>query len=406
MVDGSNSDIDFFTDLRVAVVGLVRELTTDAAKRTALGAGAKVIASYSYGFSHSELSELETLRPDIILLTGGTDGGNRETIVANATMLAKSQLSVPIVVAGNKAARDEVIRILEMANKSVVATDNVMPELGKLDADPARSTIRRVFLEHVVEAKGLKDAQCFATNSIMPTPMAVLKAATVLAKGTKEEEGLGKVVIVDVGGATTDVYSITEGTPTRTGVLVKGLPELYDKRTVEGDLGIRSNAYSILEIAETKIDEYLLQCNLNASDINIKQAVQRMSSDTAFIPTTDTEFAIDGAFAHAAVDIATERHAGTIEPVYTPGGMLYLQFGKDLSDVEHVVGTGGIFAYGRQQRDILEAVLFNEINPLSLKPKCPSFYIDTKYIMFAMGLLADIAPVQAVRIMKKSLQRI
>jgi uncharacterized protein (TIGR01319 family) len=392
--------------LRVVVIGLVRELTTDAAKRTALGAGAKVIASYSHGITHSELAELESLHPDIVLLTGGTDGGDRGTIVANATVLAKSELSVPVIIAGNKSARDEVTGILKIAGKPVVATENVMPELGKLNAEPARSTIREVFLQHVVQAKGLQDAQRFLTNIIMPTPMAVLNAATLLAQGTKGEAGMGKVVIVDVGGATTDVYSITGGTPTRAGVLVKGLPELYAKRTVEGDLGIRSNAYSILQIAGKKTDEHMLRCNLDTSDINMEQVVQRLSSNTAVIPETDAEFAIDSALARAAVDIAMARHAGTIEAVYTLGGITYVQFGKDLTNVEHVIGTGGIFAYGRQPREILEAVLFNKSNPLSLRPKCPSFYIDKKYILYAMGLLADIAPPQTLRIMKKYLQKI
>ena len=121
-----------------------------------------------------------------------------------------------------------------------------MPDVNVLNVEPARTMIRKVFIERIIAAKGLKRAEEFVEGILMPTPTAVLKAARLLAPGTPREKGLGDLVVVDIGGATTDVHSVGLGSPGQAGVVRKGLPEPYAKRTVEGDLGIRYNAESIL----------------------------------------------------------------------------------------------------------------------------------------------------------------
>jgi len=394
--------------LRMVAVGLVRELTAEAAKRAALGAGAKVLATYAQGLSMTNLRELEDISPDIILLAGGTDGGNRDVLIHNARVIANSQLNVPVVVAGNKMAAGEATSVLSAAGKVAIVTENVMAELGRLNVEPARATIRSVFMQRIVHAKGLDRVKNFVGDILMPTPMAVLNGARLLAKGTGSEPGLGELMVVDVGGATTDIYSVAEGNPASDGVVLKGLPEPYAKRTVEGDLGIRYNASRILELAgRKKFFSNIPPAYLKAApDIDPEKIVNYLSHHTDSVPKNDPEFGIDISLARTAVDIAAERHAGTIEQIYTPQGRVFLQYGKDLSQVKQIIGTGGVFCYGRLPNRSLEAALFNPQNPLSLRPREARLMIDERYIFYAMGLLGEFAPEPALRIMKKHLRKI
>jgi uncharacterized protein (TIGR01319 family) len=193
--------------LRMVAIGLVPDLTVEAAKRAALGAGAKVIGVYAYQLTEKEIQELENAAPDIILLAGGTDGGDRQNVLRNAEALSRVNLEAPIIYAGNKTCSDEVRRILMASRKEVVVAENVMPELGLLKVEQVRSIIRELFIRRIIDAKGLKNAEEFIDSILMPTPTAVLNAAKLIAEGTDNEPGLGELVVVDIGGATTDVYS-------------------------------------------------------------------------------------------------------------------------------------------------------------------------------------------------------
>jgi uncharacterized protein (TIGR01319 family) len=227
-------------------VGLVPTLSCEAGVRAALGAGAKMVRTFSYELSLFDLVEIEKIHPDIILLIGGTDGGNKQNIIHNAKILADLNHVVPIVVAGNKDARDVVRSIFNSFGGSITFAENVMPEIGTLQVDSCREAIRQIFISRITKAKGIDKAKQIISDVIMPTPAAVLRAAVLLAEGVDEEKGLGEIVVVDVGGATTDVYSISKGYPTRSGIMHKGLPEPYAKRTVEGDLGVRHNIDTLL----------------------------------------------------------------------------------------------------------------------------------------------------------------
>src|SRR5690606_8361215 len=187
------------------------------------------------------------LAPDILLLAGGTDGGNEDVLLANARKLAAARLPAPVVVAGNAAVADDAARILAEGGLDVRVTENVMPELGVINVEPARAAIRDVFLEKIVEAKGLRVAEEYIEGVLMPTPAAVLAATRLLAEGTGRVAGVGEAAVVDVGGATTDVHSVTRGAPAEPGVTLKGLPEPAAKRTVEGDLGVRVSAAALVE---------------------------------------------------------------------------------------------------------------------------------------------------------------
>lgn len=383
--------------LRMVCIGFVPDLTREAATRAALGAGAKVIGQYSYELSHQEVIEIEELKPDIILLAGGTDGGNKSVIVHNAKVLANSQsLTAHIVVAGNKSAVDEIKAILQAAGKPFSLTKNVMPEIGTIDVDPCREVIRKIFISKITEAKGIAKAKKLIKDVIMPTPLAVLTAAQLLSEGYMGKGGWGELIVVDPGGATCDVHSIARGNPNQGNVILAGLPEPYVKRTVEGDLGVRYSIHTVVELGQIRGT-----FPVNGSE----RAVERLSI-IAELPKNDEEFACDAALTATAVEIATERHAGKIEVAYSPMGPVLVQRGKDLTEVGAIIGTGGPIIFSRDPKQILKHTLFDGRNEHSLKPKHPTFYVDSKYIFYAMGLLARVNPQKALSLMKKYINRL
>lgn len=387
--------------LGMVTIGLIPELSAEAARRAALGAGAKVIKVYSFRLSNKELTELETLCPDILLLAGGTDGGNREVILDNARMLSESRVHCPILIAGNKAAVDEVDSVLSSSGKNTLITDNVMPEVNVLNVEPAREMIRKVFIDRIIEAKGLKKAEDFVEGILMPTPTAVLRVAQLLSQGTGSEKGLGDLVMVDVGGATTDVHSIGMGNPIQAGVVRKGLPEPLAKRTVEGDLGIRYNASTILKLCGP---ERILE-NAQIPHSDLSQRLGNLSRYVETLPESREDRDLDFALASCAARAAMERHAGTVETLWSPQGQYYVQYGKDLTGVEHLIGTGGIFIHHPDAGAILQKTLFSPEEPFSLRPKNPSLFTDARYCLFAIGLLAERFPEKAFRIAKKYLKK-
>jgi uncharacterized protein (TIGR01319 family) len=387
--------------LGMVTIGLIPELSAEAARRAALGAGAKVVKIYSFRLSSRELEELVGLKPDILLLAGGTDGGNREVILENARLLAASRLRCPILIAGNKAAADEVQSILCAGGKITLLTDNVMPEVNVLKVEPAREMIRKVFIERIIAAKGLKKAEEFVEGILMPTPTAVLRAAQLLSQGTGSEKGLGDLVVVDIGGATTDVHSIGAGNPVQAGVVRKGLPEPLAKRTVEGDLGIRYNASTILKLCGP---DRILE-NASHSHPDLSQKLERLSYCVETLPASPQDKDLDFALAACAARAAMERHAGWIEALWGPQGQYYVQYGKDLTGVEYLIGTGGVFIHHPRADVLLKKTLFSPEEPFSLRPQNPNIYTDARYCLYAVGLLADRYPEAAFRIAKKYLKK-
>lgn len=385
--------------LRMVGIGLVPELTVEAARRAALGAGAKVVGTFAHQLTEADLDTLERLRPDILLLAGGTDGGNERAIVHNAQAIAASSVLVPVVVAGNRVVAGQIASTLRVSGREVWVTENVMPEVDVLNVRPAQETIRQVFLDRIVIAKGFDKAQRSFSGILMPTPSAVLKAAELLAVGTADEAGWGDLIVVDVGGATTDVHSIGQGLPSRPGVLLKGLPEPFAKRTVEGDMGIRYNAPTIFEVAGERRLHKAIGQNVPA----LEATIGRLSAQVDALPGSSLESRIDVGLARTAVEIAVDRHAGTLKVVYTPFGETFVQHGKDLTVIGRLVGTGGIFAHSGAAREVLEGALFDPNNPTSLRPQQPELWIDWQYVMATLGLLAEKEPTIALRVLKKAL---
>lgn len=384
--------------LRMVTSGLVPELTAEAAKRASLGAGAKVVKVYSFELTEDDAAEIENIHPDIVLLCGGTDGGNRECILGNARVISQIKADFPVIIAGNRTAAAECKRIL--GERESFICENVMPKFGTLNITPTQEEIRELFLRRIIEAKGLSKAEKLISGIMMPTPSAVLRAMTLLAEGADGEKGVGELVGVDVGGATTDVYSIASGMPTRADTVFKGLPEPYAKRTVEGDIGMRYSLGGICEAVGMK--EISLKSGLEEQ--RCAELAEYLSTHTDTLPQGDPELeAFDFALACGAVKTAVTRHAGTMEEAFTLMGRTLVQTGKDLTEAKRIVLTGGSLIHTERAAEIAASALYDPTNPASLKPKSAEVLVDKSYILSAMGLLAEHYPAAAFRIMKQEL---
>lgn len=388
--------------LKMVTIGLVRELTAEAARQAALGAGAKLVGTFAYRLTPADEARIAGLAPDIVLLAGGTDGGNAEVIRHNAARLSALGLDCPIVLAGNRDVGEELAALFAPAGKTVHLTENVMPNFGELNIDPARAAIRKVFIDRIVHAKGIARAAASFDAVLMPTPAAVMEGARLLADGVNNHKGLGDLLVVDIGGATTDVHSVAEGHPAREGVIQHGLPEPRVKRTVEGDLGMRHNAATIVEaIGRAQIAQ-----RSGLPDPTIDRLLAAFAADVERLPATPEEIAFDDALAWAAVRIAVERHAGTAKTMQTVQGPVVVQTGKDLTALATVIGTGGPLAHGATPATVLEAARADPAQPFSLRPAAPRLLVDGDYMLYAAGLLAAIEPEAAFALALGSLKPI
>ena len=187
--------------LRMTVHGLTRDMTLRAAREASLGAGAIVTFTTAGKIYPDAMEEVRRINPNIILLAGGVDYGDRDIVMANARSLASLKLEIPLIYAGNKTVRSEIRRLFESAGMPVFIVDNVYPRIDELNIDPVRKIIQEVFARHIVKAPGMEKVWEMVRDAIMPTPGAVMRATEILA------EVMGDVMVVDVGGATTDVHS-------------------------------------------------------------------------------------------------------------------------------------------------------------------------------------------------------
>ncbi|MDR1591983.1 MAG: glutamate mutase L [Prevotellaceae bacterium] len=389
--------------LKMIAVGLVPDLTAKAAKMAASSAGAKVMKTYSFELSEKELTEIAAVNPDLVLLCGGTDGGNREVILTNARLLAAVDGNFSIIAAGNKSVDAELETIFKTAGKTFVITENVMPTFNQLNIEPARQAIRELFIRNIVAAKGLSKMQALCANAIIPTPLAVMTACELLSKGTRSRAGIGELVCIDLGGATTDVYSMAKGKPASGHVIPKGLPEPFSKRTVEGDLGMR---YSLAALADA----------LNMSDFSEETAIPQARIEAWIARCTampdiiaapeSEELFIEESLAKKAVELAVERHCGILESAYTPLGEILSITGKDLTEIPSLIGIGGAIINSKEPHKILEGALYSARKTGFMKPKAPRFYLDKTYIFAAMGLLSAIDEELALRILTDNLKPI
>lgn len=274
-----------------------------------------------------------------------------------------------------------------------------MPEFNVLSIEPARAAIREVFIERIVHAKGIDRAASEFDAVLMPTPAAVMEGARLLADGHGTIAGLGELVVIDPGGATTDVHSVATGEPSVPGAVQRGLPEPRVKRTVEGDLGMRHNASAIEEAAG--LDAIAADARLSREQA--AAIIASLGRDVARLPESREEHAVDLALARAAVKIAMRRHCGSTQVVQTVHGPVTVQDGKDLTGVRAMIGTGGVFAHGASPADLLQSALADPAEPFSLRPRSPRLLVDGHYLLYACGLLAQAEPAAALELALKHL---
>ncbi|MDD8026183.1 MAG: glutamate mutase L [Acidobacteriota bacterium] len=366
--------------LKIAAVGLTTDLTVSIARQAACSAGGKVVKAYSYRLTRAEIEELEALAPDIVLFTGGTDGGHEKTNLANAEALAASCLDSIILYAGNAKIGDDVLARLK--GKTVAVADNVMPEVGEVRIEPARDVIRRVFLERIVDGKGLSRIVRRIGTAPKPTPLAVYDLVRAIPEAVPAWDGLG---VIDMGGATTDFYSNLETGRPDDGVLLKGLPEPRIKRTVEGDLGLR---VSVLALAASQARE--IESRLEAEGLDqagFEAYLASVAASPEAVPASAVEERYDAVLAGACVRAAALRHAGRQTRLATPQGVFRVQRGRDIGRLRRLVGSGGYLSRCRDAAVLREACLRPDEDPEDrpLLPAAPELYADARYLFPLLG---------------------
>lgn len=390
--------------LRVAAIGLVADLTAAAARQAALNAGARVGAVLAGELDAAELARLDQASPEIVLFAGGTDGGQAELVLANAQRLAAHGVAAQVVVACNAAVAERVAVILGEAEIAAVLADNVMPQLGRLEIESARAAISHAFLEHVIGGKGLSADPEFTRMVRMPTPEAVLAAVRLFARGPGDSGGVGDVVVVDVGGATTDVHSDRAAEPATPGIEEPLLPSPPTLRTVEGDLGLRAGAPGVVAADRRWLEQRLADPgNEGAGEEGLDGAAAARAARPGWVPEDPAATRLDRLLATGCVAHALDRHCGTMLLSRSEQGPPTLvRDGPDLREVGRLVGTGGVFAHGEDGEGVLRAALERR-QPRSLAPREPAISLDRGYVLAAAGLLASVDEVAAFRLLEREL---
>lgn len=370
--------------LRMSVHGLVYDMTVRAAKEAALGAGGILKHTTAGKMRRTDLKKIQEINPNIILVAGGVDYGERETALHNFELIASMGLNIPVIYAGNIENHDEIREIAEEKNIRLYIVENVYPKVDVLNVEPTRRVIQQVFEEHIIHAPGMTKVRDMVNGPIIPTPGAVMEAAKLL------KEALGDLVVFDVGGATTDVHSVTEGSEEISRILIS--PEPVAKRTVEGDLGMFVNLPHVVE----KIGmENLLKEFPDAEEL-IKNAKP--------IPETDREKEFIERLAKEAVLTSLERHAGALRHLYSSTGKKTVAEGKDLTNVKYIIGTGGALTRLPRRIEILKAVGTHSKGTELFPNKDAKILIDNYYIMASLGVLSKRYPEDALALMKESME--
>lgn len=373
--------------LKMTVHGLVYDMTAKAAKEAALGAGGIIHYITAGKLRRTDLKKIKDVNPNLILIAGGVDYGERDTAIENAEMIRGMGLNVPIIYAGNVENQEEMELIFdEESGQKLYNVDNVYPRIDDLNVEPCRKVIQNAFEDHIIHAPGMSHVRDMVSGPIVPTPGAVMQCTKLL------NECIGNVIVLDVGGATTDLHSVTEDSDQISRLLVN--PEPKAKRTVEGDLGVYVNRDKVIEsIGYEKLVEEL-------EGIDIEKTLESYVA----IPKTEDEFKLVERLTEEAVLKAVERHAGTIRYVYGPSGRTTLAEGKDLTQVKYIVGTGGALTRLPHRVEIMKKITTHNDSGLMLIPgEHAEILVDNDYIMASLGALSMKYKEAAEKLLEKSL---
>ncbi|MGH3412750.1 MAG: glutamate mutase L, partial [Marmoricola sp.] len=312
-------------------------------------------------------------------------------LLAAAAELAGGRWRGPVVVGGNADARDEAVTLLRDAGLPVAAADNVLPRIGVLAPESARRAIRETFLAHVIGGKQLSADPEFARMVRGATPDVVLTGVELLADAAGLPRGL---VVVDVGGATTDVHSVVR-MDAETAELRRDVVAVTPvTRTVEGDLGMR---WSAAATARSAVEAGLADPALVAEG-------ERRTADPGLLPGSDADRRVDDRLATAAVTLAVRRHAGRATVVLSPEGRVVERSGVDLREVDLLVGSGGVLrAAGSNRAGRILAGATGGSPDGWQQPRAPELLVDRHHVLAAVGLLAAERPGTAARLARSLL---
>lgn len=377
--------------LKMTVHGLVYDMTAKAAKEAALGAGG-IIHDITVGkLRRTDLARIKSIDPNLILIAGGVDYGERDTAIYNAEMIRNMGLKTPVVYAGNIENQDEMKLIFdEESGQYLYLIDNVYPRIDTLNVEPCRKVIQDAFEDHITNAPGMEHVRDMVSGPIIPTPGAVMECTKLLY------DCIGDVMVIDVGGATTDVHAVTEDSDAVARILTA--PEPKAKRTVEGDLGVYVNRTKVIEsIGEEKLRK---EC-----DTELHIDLDKTLESYVAIPKTEDEFKLVERLTKEAVLRAVERHAGEIRYVYGPSGRQTLAEGKDLTQIKYIVGTGGALTHLPHRVELMELIAKDNETGMKLYPSdAVKILVDNDYIMASIGVLSKTHRAGAIKLLAKSLK--
>ncbi|MCK8059018.1 MULTISPECIES: GlmL-related ornithine degradation protein [unclassified Fusibacter] len=375
--------------LKMTVHGLVYDMTAKAAREAALGAGANIHLVTAGKLRRTDLKKIKDVAPNIILIAGGVDYGERDTALENAEKIVALDLDVPVIYAGNIENHEEIKLIFEEEGKAHLLhiVDNVYPQIDVLNVEPTRAVIQDVFEEHIVHAPGMSKVRELVNGPIIPTPGSVMEAAKLL------KSHIGDLIVFDVGGATTDLHSVTEGSEEISRILLS--PEPVAKRTVEGDLGVYINMHNIVDL----IGIDTLVKDLGYSEHEVKHLIDNHVP----IPKSEQQKRFVERLTKEAVLHAVDRHAGGFRTLFG-GFKKTLAVGKDLTSVKYIVGTGGALTRLDARHEILKSVATSNKGDKLYPTEEAKILIDNDYIMASLGVLSKVHPGAAYKLMKHSLE--
>lgn len=375
--------------LKMSVHGLVYDMTVKAAKEAALGAGANIKMITAGLLDEYQIEEIKTLNLNIIMIAGGVDYGERKTAIENARKIAELKLNIPVIYAGNIQNQTLIKKIFNENGQAdfLYISDNVYPQIDDLQVEKTRHIIQDVFHQHIIHAPGMEKVKKTITNNIIPTPGAVMEASKII------QESMGDVLTVDIGGATTDIHSVTHGSEAIEKILIA--PEPFAKRTVEGDLGIFINKSNIINMISK--DKLIQELQLDKDDL------ENLINDYQVIPDSK-QYPLSKRLALEAFKIALYRHAGKLIKMFNAEGKVLYAEGKDLTNIKHIIGTGGALTRFKDGKDILQTVLSLNNDQLLLPSNQVNIWIDSDYIMASLGVLSKNHPEAALILLKQSLR--
>lgn len=395
--------------LRMVALGYMPRVTAKAAKEVAMTAGARVMQVVSAEEPLSYRREvLMEINPDIILLSGGTDGGDESCALENAEMICALHSKATVIIACNKYAQRAVAERFDRGGVHYMRVPNIMPTIHELNIKPAREAIHEQFIRQITQAQGLAAfRETLTDQTVVPTPGAVLLASELLARGSYDREGAGSLILVDIGGATTDIHSALpelEKLSIEERGLVINNEKQFSYRTVEGNLGLRVSATGIPEAVgpNAVLRDMDASCAMMPQDV--LDFAQKLEDSPDYIPQTEDERALERALATCAIRTALRRHAGYYAQASDPvmGVMAGTALGRDLRNVERVLCVGGLFVHSEQE--VAEALVrrcFADPGISLLPIKEPQVVLDRDYLLYAMGVLGRHYPDAALEFLKR-----